>query len=192
MEKTDEQLMHDYQSGKNEALAMIFERYKISITNFCLRLLANRADAEEAAGDCFLALLDTHYAYTPEAKFSTWLYTIARNKCISQIRKRRNLISLWFTSEESADTDSWAVPDTRDLSRDELIQKETNAAVSLALTKLPYEQREAIVLSQYNGFSYREISEILNCSVDKVKILLFRAKERLRVELASFVKEDIR
>ena len=96
MEHKDEQLMLNYQqTGDKEAIAMIYERYKSQVLNFSLRMLGNRAQAEDAAGEVFLALFSSKYKFHPEAKFSTWLFTIARNQCISQRRKNKGLVSLF-------------------------------------------------------------------------------------------------
>ena len=189
MDKQDEEIMLEYQSGQEEAITMIFERYKNSILNFCLRILGNRADAEDVTGDVFLSLFSKRYTYDPKAKFSTWLYTIARNSCIDRIRKRKNFVSIWFTQKEDGRVDQWDIEDAQDLSREELGKKEMAAQVRLAISKLPLEQKEAIVLREYHSLSYEQIAVILNCSLEKTKILIFRARERLREELSAFLKE---
>ncbi len=76
--------------------------------------------------------------------------------------------------------------------QDQLAVKETGDHVREAITRLSPEQREAIVLQHYEGLSYDEISKVLDCSLDKVKVLIFRAKEKLRVELAFILKEGQR
>ena len=73
-----------------------------------------------------------------------------------------------------------------------LVKKETSEHVRHAIAGLPPEQREAITLKQYHDLSYLQISEVLDCSLEKVKILIFRAKEQLRIELASFILEEQR
>ena len=186
----EENLIKEYLSGNQEALAMIFELYKNRILNFCLRILGNRADAEDVTADVFLALFSQKYTHNPQAKFSTWLYTVARNSCISRIRKRKNFVSLWFTSNEGEVADAWDIPDTNPLSREELDQREISSEVRKAISKLPLEQREAIVLREYHSLSYEEIAKVLHCSLEKVKILLFRAREQLRTQLSSFIKEQ--
>lgn len=190
MEKRDEEIMMDYQAGRKEAVRMIFQRYKSRILSFCLRTLGHRADAEEAASEVFLALFTSRYQFDPKTKFSTWLYRIARNQCVNQFRRRKNMTSLEFSSSNGENDSSWDIPDQNDLPREEMDRKETSVHVRSAIEKLPYEQREAIVLQHYDGLSYEEISEVMECSLDKVKILIFRAKERLRIELTSLLKEN--
>jgi len=186
--RVSEEIMMDYHSGKDEKAAqMIFFRYKTRILNFCLRILGNRADAEDVTGDVFLKLFSKKYIYDPKAKFSTWLYTVARNSCISRIRKRKNLVSVWFSSKGSHTYQEWEIEDSRDLAGQELEKREAAKQVRRAIGKLSFEQREAVVLREYHDLSYEQISQILNCSLEKVKILIFRGRERLREELTSFI-----
>ena len=188
MQQSDEETMKQYQSGDTDAMRHIFQRYKIRILNFCFGLLGNRADAEEIAGDVFLALVADKSSYDPNRTFSTWIYSIARYKCISQIRKRKPTLSLSSTKEDQ-DCEMWDIPDAKDQPRETLEKKEVKYQVRRAILKLPNEQKEAIILRQYHGLSYQQISEVLECSTEKVKILIFRAKEQLSIELASFIEE---
>ena len=193
MDDRDEDIMINYQSGGDpQGVQVIFVRYKSRILNFCLRMLGNRADAEDVTGDVFLTLFSRKYAYDPKAKFSTWLYTVARNSCISRMRKRKNLVSVWFSSKGSNTYDQWEVQDQEDLASEQLLKREAASRVRRAIRLLPYQQREAIVLREYQGLSYDEISSILNCSLEKVKILIFRGRESLRKELKSFIEEGQR
>ena len=190
MDRSDEEIMKLYQSGDSQAMTHIFQRYKIRILNFCFGLLGNRADAEEAAAEVFLTLVADKNSYDTSRTFSTWIYTIARNKSIDRIRKRKNILSLWVSSRDGSDDEMMDISDTNDHSRDALIRKEISVNVRRAIAKLPDEQKEAIMLRQYHKFSYQQISTVLGCSLEKVKILIFRAKEQLRVELMSFVEEE--
>jgi len=193
MEQRDEEIMMEYQSGKDpQAVSIIFFRYKSRVLNFCLRILGNRADAEDVTGDVFLTLFSRQYAYDPKAKFSTWLYTVARNRCIDRVRKRKNLVSVWFSSQESKEHKQWDIEDTEDLANDQLAKREAASRVKRAIRQLPYEQREAVILREYHRLSYDEISQILNCSLEKVKILIFRGRESLREQLKSFIEEERR
>ena len=190
MDKRDEDLIHEYQLGNEEALTMLFERYKRPILNYALRILGNRADAEDVAGEVFLALFEKKDSYQPQAKFSTWLYTIARNNCISRIRKRKFQISLWFEKDETGELQCLDIPDDKNLPPQELARKETSFYLRRAIAKLPLEQKEALILREYQQLSYEEISQVLGCSLEKVKVVIFRAREKLREELPSFIKEE--
>lgn len=190
MSKQDEELIAEYQQGNEEALNMLFHRYKKPVFNFAFRLLGNRADAEDTTSEVFLILVTKKDAYQPRAKFSTWLFTVVRNACISRIRKRKNVFSMWRTNPDSGQEEEWEIPDDQPSPADDLNRKETARQVKKVIKLLPPMQKEALILREYHGLPYEEIAQILDCSLENVKVLIFRARERLRVELASLIAED--
>ena len=193
MDKRDEDLMEDYNfRGDTEALGMIFERYKKSVLNFALRILGNRADAEDAVSDVFLAIFGKKYQFDGKTKFSTWAFTVTRNACIDKIRKRKKFLPLVFRKEGTQDLEEWDPPDTKDLPREDLEKKEMAHHVQQAIQKLPPEQKEALVLREYHDLSYEEISKVLDCSLSSVKVLIFRARENLKKELVTLLAGDNR
>ncbi len=187
MIKTDEEIMSVFQAGDNQAVEELYMRYKKQLFNFCLRILENRADAEDVTAEVFLNLFKKQYQYTEGAKFSTWLYTIARNGCIDRIRKRKVIVSMSNSTDNPGV--QWEIEDTTVDIKSETIRKETHVLVRRAIAKLDLEQKEAIVLREYQNYSYQDIAEVLGCSLEKVKILIYRARERLKGELASIIKE---
>ena len=188
-EPTDEQLMLDFQKGDHDAVEIIFARHKSAILNFSLRILDNRADAEDITADVFVSLFSRKYVFHPEAKFSTWLYTIARNRSIDQLRKRKGMMSFWMKTQDGAESKEWEVEDKNAFSQKDLEKKEAGEMVQKAIQQLPLEQKEAIILREYQSLSYQQISQILDCSLEKVKILIFRGREQLRETLSPFLKE---
>ncbi|MFH1360779.1 MAG: sigma-70 family RNA polymerase sigma factor [Candidatus Omnitrophota bacterium] len=190
MRPTDEELILDYQAGNVSALEEVFHRYKKPVLNFSLRILANRADAEDVVGDVFVALSSQKYTQRPGIKFSTWLFKIARNCSISKIRKRKKLTFMWFKDKKTDQDCAWDIPDNEDSSSEVLIKKEKADYVQQAIQTLPIQQKEAIILREYHALSYDQIAEIMECSLDNVKILIFRAREQLKKKLRSLIKED--
>jgi RNA polymerase sigma-70 factor (ECF subfamily) len=189
LEKRDEELILEYQEGRQEALEELFRRYKRPILNYALRVLNHRADAEDVTTEVFMSLLTNKDAYRPQAKFSTWLYTVARNVCITRIRRRKHLVSAWFRKSDGEDWEEWNIPDSRELPREELMRRETAAAVRKVIDKMTGLQKDALILREYQKLSYAEISEILGCSLENVKVLIFRAREYLRKELPPYLWE---
>ena len=189
MGQTDEELMKAYQRGDQNAMTYLFHNNKVRIFKFCFGLLGQRADAEEIAADVFLALIKNKQLYDPTRTFSTWIFTIARNLCFNRIRTRKQTVSMWQTTQGS-DYEMMEFPDQNESPVQSLANQETSDQVKQAIKKLPYEQQEALVLKQYHGFSYAEISQVLNCSLEKVKILIFRAKERLKNDLSLLMGEE--
>ena len=190
MEKPDEILMLEHQQGDQEAVAILFKRYQRPIFNFALRILGNRADAEDVTGDVFLSVSSKKDTYEPRGKFSTWIYTITRNACLTRIRRRKPMFSLSWKPEHSEEEKDWDIPDPGSTPREAANQKDLASKVASAVKALPLPQKEALVLREYQGLSYEEISQVLNCSLEQVKILIFRGRERLKKELPSFIAEE--
>jgi RNA polymerase sigma-70 factor (ECF subfamily) len=189
-ELSDEEVMMDYQSGNDTAFRELFHRYETRILHFCQRLLGNRSDAEEAAGEVFLAVVAKRNGYHAGHKVSTWLYTIAHHKCVDRVRRRRWMVPLGGMREDTEDEAPGDPPAEQASVVETLSRDDVGRRVRQALAGLPEKQRAAIVLRQYHECSYEQISEILRCSLANVKILIFRGKEQLRKDLASFVKEE--
>lgn len=189
MDRTDDEIIKEIQSGNKEAAIELFDKYKSRILNFSLRILGSRADAEDVTGEVFLALLSGKYTFDPKAKFSTWLFTVARNSCISQIRKRKRVSGMW-TSNNNGEVREIQIEDSNENSRETLEKKEAKDIVKEAIHSLPLDQKEVIILREYEKLSYDEISQTLEYSLEKVKVLIFRARENLRVQLSSFLNEQ--
>ena len=190
MEKSDEELMVEYQQGVREAIEVIFLRYQKSILNFSLRILGNRADAEDVTADVFLGLINgkSHYVPEPQAKFSTWLYTIARNLCFSKIRRHKNVVSLFSKKSSFEEVGEWDVLDST-TPADELHKKEMALKIKNEVQQLPLSQKEVFVLREFHGLSYDDIARVTGHSLANVKVLIFRAREELRKNLSSLLKE---
>lgn len=189
MEKSDETLMLEYQEGSSNALEELFGRYKGKVFNFAYRILADWAEAEDVTSDLFLTMLSRSDAYEPRAKFSTWAYTVVRNRCISKLRKRRSWFSFSQREDPKVEEVEWQVADTGPGPGEQAQRKDLDRWVQAAVGKLALSQKEAIVLREYHGLSYAEIGEVLGCSIESVKVLIFRAREALRKELAPILKE---
>ncbi len=185
--QTDEELVQAYYQGDHAAFRELFERYKVRVLNFCLRILGNRADAEDVTSEVFMALAERRYIMKAEAKCATWVYTVARNSCISKIRKRKRTLSLWFSKNNDGDVRQFDPQDTEQLPPDKIIEQEHIFLIQSSIKDLPLPQREALVLREYQKLSYQEISTVLDYSLEKVKILIFRARENLR---AIVIKRD--
>ncbi len=184
---TDEELVRAYYNGDQTAFRELFDRYKARIFNFSLRILGNRSDAEDVTSEVFMALAERRYILRVEAKCATWIYTVARNACITRIRRKKYTTSLWFTHQAHGEAMQMDPPATDHLPPDKMIQEEHITLMRSSLAELPLNQREALVLREYQKLSYQEIAVVLNCSLDNVKVLIFRARETLR---GIIIKKD--
>lgn len=182
--------MMEYRAGSISALEEIFQRYKKPILNYAFKLLASFADAEDVVGEVFYILTSRKDSYKPVAKFSTWIYTIAHNVAIDRIRRRKKIFFFWQKKDKDGNSyEELDIPDTRFMPDSSAQENDISAYVRKAIDKLPFQLKEAIVLRQYHNLSYEEIAAVLNCSLSKVKILIFRAKEALRKELLPYMEE---
>jgi RNA polymerase sigma-70 factor, ECF subfamily len=192
MERTDEELLNAYSSGEATAFEALFHRHKGKVFNFALRMLADRAEAEDVTSETFIQLFNKRYRDTGQAKMTTWLFTVARNACLTRLRSRKLFQPMWFKRNATDDYEEWDIPDTADSPSETLRKKEMAKAVRRAVLALPDEQKEAVILREYFQKEYAEIALILDCSLEKVKILIFRGRENLRLELAAVIKEETR
>lgn len=184
-QQPDELLLAAFARGNEEAIQMVLARYKKPVFNFALRLLANRADAEDVTSEVFIALLGGRYSSQAQAKFSTWLFTVARNTCLTKIRQRKKIQFLWFKDRQTGQEGYLDCEDPTARASELLQQQEQTAYLKAAIARLPVEQREALILRAYQEMPYVEIAQVLGCSLEKVKVLIFRARQRLRQGEAS-------
>ncbi len=190
MEQTDEELWLGYNSGDAGAFEALFQRHKGRIFNFAFRLTGSRADAEDVTSDVFVQLFNRKFQDDGRAKLVTWLFTVARNACLSRMRSAKHFVSLWFKDNADGGYKQWDIPDDSAPPGAELGKKELAQVVRQALFKLPVEQKEALILREYFQKDYAAIAQILECSLEKVKVLIFRGRERLREELGPMITEE--
>jgi RNA polymerase sigma-70 factor (ECF subfamily) len=174
---SDQELMRIVQAGDYSPASEIYDRYSGRIYNFAFRFLKNAEAAEDAVQEVFVKMLKHANQFQGDAKLSTWLFSITANWCRDHLRKADNkskesddvLVQLPASSENAPD---------RNLER-----RQDEQRVRRALEALTPEQREAILLSRYQGLSYAEIAQIAGCSEGAVKTRVFRAMETLKKTL---------
>jgi len=179
---SDEQLMIRVAAGDMEALGILFERYKQPLYGFLYRLVHDVAWAEDLTLDVFLRVFDRRRTYKQGFKFSTWLFTIAHNLAADGMRKS-------MRSELPVDCpEEYAMPPAgHPLDIAERI--ELTDTVRQAVMALPEDQRLVILLREYEGFSYREIAEVLGANEETVRVRAHRARQNLRKALAPYCEE---
>ncbi|HEV8432173.1 MAG TPA: RNA polymerase sigma factor [Thermoanaerobaculia bacterium] len=174
---SDQELMRIVQAGDLSPASEIYDRYSGRIYNFALRFLKNSEAAEDATQEVFVKMIRHASQFQGDAKLSTWLFSITANWCRDFLRKADN------KSKESDDV-LVTLPAPLEQSPDRnLEQRENEVRIQRALKALTPEQREAILLSRYQGLSYAEIAQISGCSEGAVKTRVFRAMETLKKAL---------
>jgi RNA polymerase sigma-70 factor, ECF subfamily len=188
----DAALMLRVKRGDMQAFEALVERYKQPVTSFTLRIVNDPVEAEDLAQHVFVQVFKSARRYQPSARFSTWLFTIARNLCLNEIRRRTRHPALSLeaieTTEDGAPNAS--VPDTRRLEPgDAVLRLELERKVEAAVASLPEKQRTAVLLFTRDELSYEDIAEVLGCSLSATKSLIHRARETLKARLKPYVRD---
>ncbi len=167
-----------------DALALVaFNRamgeHADGLKTFATRLLGDPLAAEDVAQDAFLALY-RHLEQVPTSAFRPWLYRVARNLCLDQLRRRKFKLRLFRDVER--DDDRPHTPEDAQADRPDEVAaaREARTKVEEAIQQLPTRFREAFLLCEMQGLSYEDAAAILNCPVKTVSTRLFRARQRFR------------
>jgi RNA polymerase sigma-70 factor (ECF subfamily) len=164
----DEELMFHVRNGTGEMLGVLFSRYQSPLLNFYCKLTGNRALSEDLVQDVFFRILKYRQTYKPGTSFKTWMYQIARNARVDNMRKQRPQVEI----EDSL------LPVV--MPADRAQQTQETALLHKALMTLPEEKREILVLSRFQELKYEEIAKLLGCQPNAVKVKVFRALKDLR------------
>lgn len=176
----DASLVRAAQLGDREAFAMLIDRHAPLILSVITRMLGP-ADAEDVAQETFVAAYKSLPRFQFGAKFSTWLYRIAVNKCTDALRARMDTVTI--DGHEDDDAISFAIAGT-DTPHTELERLETNAALERSIQALPPLYRESFVLRHVEGLGYDEMSAILGVNRDALKMRVYKARTLLSRSLA--------
>lgn len=187
MELSDEELIAAALRGAPEKFGTLVERYQSRLINYLFRLLRNADDAAELAQEVFLKVYQVLDRYDPQYKFSTWLFRVAQNAAIDQIRRRRlKLVSLQQEDSEG-ESREWEVPSTERSPYGELRNHERGEAIQRAIDALPWEYRELILLRHMGELPYEEIARMKEMPLGTVKNKLFRGRQMLKEKLQEFL-----
>jgi RNA polymerase sigma factor (sigma-70 family) len=176
--------------GDDLALNDLMSRWQIPLVSFIQRYVGNEAEALDLAQETFVRIFESRRRYKPDAKFSTWMFTIASNLCRNFFRwqSRHPAIPLDAPAPngrsmgDTVESSSASPSDTAE--RDELA-----AAVREQIHALPHDLKIAILLFEYEDLSHQEIAGVLGCSAKAVETRLYRARKILRQKLAVWRSE---
>lgn len=171
----DSLLMSRVRDGDVGTLAVLFERHHRALFQFFIRLTSNREASEDLVQDVFFRILKYRETYQPGSQFTTWMYQIARNAHLDQVRKRKPELPL----PEENDERGWEIASSDGTAEQKVQQDEEVKLLRRALASLPDEKREVLVLSRFQHLKYDEIGKILRCDARTVKVRVFRAIREL-------------
>jgi len=187
----DAALMLRVKRGDEAAFAELVDKYKQPVMNLIYRILRDATEAEDLAQNVFVQVYKSAHRYEVTAKFSTWLFTIARNLCLNEIRRRSRhpADSIEATHGESEDQPARQFEDHKTFQPTEnVLHQEIEQKIEQAMADLPETQRTAILLCRRDDMSYEEIAEVIGCSLSATKSLIHRGRETLKQKLKPYLR----
>lgn len=169
---TDIELMVKVRDGDVRYLADLFKRHHLRLYNFYLRMTNERHVSEDLVQEAFFRILKYRHTFRGDGEFTTWMYHLARNVHRDHYKKWTQQPSVTQEQEEPAADEPQAQEQLEQTQERELLQQ--------ALSRLPVDRREVLILSRYQELRYDAIAEILGCSVEAVKVRAHRAMNELR------------
>lgn len=190
---SDEELMARYKEGDARAFELLLKRHEGPVFRFIFRMVKNREKANDLLQETFLRVVKNAKRYSAKAKFTTWLYTIARNQCIDALRKAKH------RRHPSLDQPHGADPEGRTLMEklpgrspdgfERTDAGELRERIDAALTRLSEEQREVFVMREFQRLKFKDIAVIVGVSENTIKSRMRYALENLRLALADYAAD---
>lgn len=178
----EQQIIRWVQEGNHQAFSSLVDKYRDIVFSIALKVLRNREDAEEIAQETFIKAFQSIGTFKGNSKFSTWLYSITYNNCMSELRKKKiSFASLEDVPRREA-IDSLHGDNAEEI-RVDCLQR--------ALKDLPAGDYTLILLYYYEGQSIEEISTVTGLSESNVKIKLFRARKRLQTSMENLSHHEL-
>src|SRR2546426_1589021 len=187
----DAALMLRVKQGDMGAFTELVDKYKQPVMNLAYRMLRDATESEDLAQTVFVQVHRSAHRYQVSSKFSTWLFTIARNLCLNEIRRRSRhpADSMDLPHPEQTEQPAHQFEDKKTLSPpDKLLHVELEEKIQTALTELPENQRVAILLCRQEELSYEDIAKVLGCSLSATKSLIHRGRETLKQKLKPYLR----
>ena len=182
-QKDDIIYIEKIKKGQTQYFSYIVEKYQDVVFSIALKVLKNRDDAEEMAQESFIKAYKSLHTFKGKAKFSTWLYRITYNNCISELRKRK----MHFTSTDEIEVRD----DESEINLDGIPEENRAKYVKAALEKLPEEEYTLVLLYYFEDQSIEEISKVTGLTDSNTKVKLHRARKKLYTILKDMLKEEI-
>jgi RNA polymerase sigma-70 factor, ECF subfamily len=187
---SDPEVVNLAKKGSEAAYRELLTRYERPVFSLVFRMVRDRETAEDLSQETFIKVLNNLDRYSPEFKFSSWLFKIANNLTIDHLRRRRvDTISIEGAPDavtaESAKATSIAVASGSESPLEELESRELGTAIERAIGKLRPEYRACIMLRHVEDKSYEEIAEIVKLPLGTVKTYIHRARHELRAALGE-------
>jgi RNA polymerase sigma-70 factor, ECF subfamily len=178
MGRSDEELVEACRAGESSAFDLLVARWEDRIRGASYRILGS--EDRDVAQEAFLKAYRGLAGFKREARFSSWLYQIATNLCRDRLRRRRSRPQV---SLEAMEETGPLIVETRPGAHERLQEQDLAQAVRRAIESLPLEQREVVILKEYQELTFLEIAQALDVPVSTVKTRLYRGLDQLRLRL---------
>jgi RNA polymerase sigma-70 factor (ECF subfamily) len=186
MNELEAKIMAEVAKGNLSAFREIVENYQKPLMNFVFKFVGDKTMSEDISQEVFLRVFKAAKNYKPKAKFKTWLFKIAVNYCLNEIRTNKNSPQFSDLFELNEAGFLAVAPDIYSPEK-ELENRELGDILRQTIANLPEKQRIALLLQRYHDFSYDEISRIMGCSVSAVESLIQRARHNLKKALSPYL-----
>jgi len=190
---TDNDLVREFIAGNDAAFTQLVSKYKNSITNYISALVGDYEVAVDLAQETFLRVYRNIGRYSHFYQFSTWIYRIATNLAIDEMRYRRRRGRVFYRNiwggraAHQSDPQSLEISDVRKGPGDEILRKESGRVLRDAIRSLPEKYRIAFIMKEIQDMPYESIADALSCSAGTVKSRLHRARELLQRKLEHYL-----
>lgn len=184
MQPDDRALIEAMQEGDEFAFVSLYNRYKGPVYGFCLKMLLDEEQAQDAMQDTFLRVYENRERLLNASSFKAWLFTIARNQCLNLIRRGKREVDLQDHHRRSASVRVSDLPGAK-LEKNEQVE-----IVNYFLAQLKPDYREVIVLREYQNLSYEEIAAVTRSTLSAVKSRLFKARRKLASFMAPALERE--
>lgn len=182
MGRSDEELVGACRAGEAYAFDVLVGRWEDRIRGAAYRFLGSEDEARDVAQEAFLKAYRGLSGFKQEARFSSWLYQIATNLCRDRLRRRKTRPHV---SLEALEETGPVIVETRPGAHERLLARDLAETVRRAIFTLPEEQREVVILKEYQELTFLEIAQVLDVPVSTVKTRLYRGLGQLRLRLES-------
>ncbi len=189
-DQADEDLMVLYQRGEVRAFEILLVRHRKPLYNFILRYLGDKETAEDLLQEAFMRVIKGAEAYKRQAKFTTWLYTIARNLCVDQTRRRKHRKHASLDAPLDASDESGTLLDvlpSKEMASDrKSVNKQLHQTMQRAIASLSDEQREVFLMREFLDMPFKQIADVVGVPENTVKSRMRYALDKLRLELDEY------
>jgi len=184
--------MLSYKDGDKDAFEMLYRRYEKSVLNLIYRMVIDASAAESLCQETFYRVVKARKRYKATAQFKTWLFQIAINLCRDRLRRIKHRAHLSLNAPISSQNDGGielqdCISDPAPDAAANLESTQVESLIKAAIASLPEEEHLVVVMKEYQGMSYSEIAEIMNCPIGTLKSHNHRALQKLKKIVSKYI-----